>query len=173
MPAPQVTYPEVMAVGKEGFIAESRINAQIMSGNAGGAIPPGRFVKVTSSGVAGAVTPIVDLPTLTAHVTGDLSFGFTLQDPSAASTTGENPGYVQYDQIPILREGVMWAISEDAVATWGLPVFVRFTAGGAGQTVGRVRTDADTAKAVALPGATFMGTCAAEGLIKIEYRPQQ
>jgi len=162
-----------MPVGRAGFIAESRVNAQIMSGNAGGAIPPARFVRVSATGVAGAVTPTVALPTLTAHVTGDLSFGFTLQDPSAASGTGENPGYVQFDQIPILREGVMWVISEDAVATWGLPVFVRFTAGGAGQTIGRVRTDVDGGAAVALPGATFMGTCAAESLVKIEYRPQQ
>jgi hypothetical protein len=121
-------------------------------------------------------TPIVRLPVLTGEVTGDLAYGFALTDPTKPMANASAPtasNYAQYDQVPVLHQGSVYLLAEDAVATYGKPVFVRFTDGGGALTIGRVRTDADGGEAVALPGAYFAGTCGAGELVKVVFNLQQ
>lgn len=109
-------------------------------------------------------------PTATGEVTGGAFFGVALNDVTieqAATPLGWTIG----DTLRVLRWGRVWVLAEDVVATIGLPAFVRFVAAGA-EELGAFRTDADTADAVALPGATFRTTTSAVNqLVQLELAP--
>lgn len=109
-------------------------------------------------------------PVLTGEVTGGAFFGVALNDVTieqAATPLGWTVG----DTLRILRWGRVWVLSEDVVATIGLPAFVRFTSAGAEED-GAFRTDVDGGDAVALPGATFRTTTSAiNELVQVELAP--
>lgn len=72
------------------------------------------------------------------------------------------PGYPIDAAVNVLRKGTIWVKVEEAVNAED-PAFVRF-ATGTGTVLGSFRKSADTATAVALPGAKFLTSAAANGL---------
>ena len=130
------------------------------------AVSFGRFVHRIAGGAADDRPPRCELPAASASVTDSSALGFVV-----AETTREAPGtYAADDVMRFLRRGRIWMIAEDAVAARGTPVFVRFAAG-TFATLGAVRTDADVATAVALPGARFGSVAGIGDLVVVEYYP--
>lgn len=85
--------------------------------------------------------------------------------------TGLMENYKQYDQVGIATEEVWFAYTEEAVNK-GDQVFVRYATGAGGSQKGHVRTDADTATAVAI-NAKFDETLTAAGIVKIKLNIAQ
>lgn len=125
------------ASGIEGNLAVNHVSTKVAARSAEGAIPFGRVVKqgTADSGVA--------LP----GSTSDYFAGVALQDPTKEAATDGTRAFAQYDEVPVLETGECFMLPEETVAP-GDPVYVRVTAGGAGQTVGRVRKSADETAAV-------------------------
>jgi hypothetical protein len=136
----------------EGQIADSTLFRDIVSRLAQADIPFGRFVTRHTAGDDDQVR----LPALTGEVTAT-GVGFAIVDVSieAATVGGGDGTWEAEDSVPVMRRGRIVLVPEDDV-TAGDPVFVRFTAGGAGETPGRVRSDIDGGDAVQLPGAFFV-----------------
>lgn len=161
---PQTSVDDVNAIGFEGLIYDIAQERDIISKlSAVAAITPGHLGvwKATNADT------VVVLPVLTTDVTDGTAWGVAIADTSRqtnAAQTGAD--YLDEEAVPLMRKGRIWVISEDAVATVGLPAFVRFSATG-GEKLGAFRTDADTADAVALPGATFRSTTAGAGELVI------
>ena len=86
------------------------------------------------------------------NATGDTIQGVVLWDAAHDPSTVLN-GIPQNGQCSILRHGLVWVrVEQDMIVSD--PVFVRYTLAGATGTspaLGKVRKDADTAKAVAVP----------------------
>lgn len=167
----QLAYEEDPAVALEGQIADSSRNTERITGKTEGAggVPMGRFVTVgTDVGTDGS-RPQARLPALTGEISGGVGLGFSVLDTSIEQA--DTPlGYEDESIMQIMRRGRIWMLAEDAVV-FGNAVFVRFVAGG-GEELGRVRSDADTADAVALPGATFRGTTTGvDELVLVEFDP--
>lgn len=129
-------------------------------------IPFGRVcVYKTASG-----SPFADLPTATGEITGGTALGISMWDPVKEQTTipgGTSGKYLAGDPIPLIRKGMVTMDCETACVE-GAAVFVRFTTAGGGADLGQVRNDADTAKAVALPGAVFRNTLSGAGKAIVE-----
>ena len=132
-----------------------------------GRVQPGDFVVVKTPAPPGG-RPIVELPNATGEITGDLGFGFVHNNPVAPNA---DLGYGTGDVVAVLTRGRIWVECEQANNAHGTPVFIRFSAAGA-ERLGSVRIDADTADAVALPGAHLLTTCGAAGLAECEYFKQ-
>lgn len=134
----------------EGMLADTGMNRDVLSRLANGDIPFGRFVVRNAADNESQVR----LPTLTGEVTGNTG-GFAIADVSIESPQigGDGGAYAAEDSVPVLKRGRIFLVPEDAV-TKGDPVFVRFAAG-TFPNLGAVRSDADTATAVQLPGAFF------------------
>ena len=132
-------------------------------------MPFGRFVTFkTASGAESC-----DLPTVTGDVTLGRALGIAVFDP--AKEPNSALGYKAGQMVQILRRGYIWMLTETDVAE-GSAVFVRFatvTGSGTAPAIGKVRKDADTADAVALPGAFFRTTLAAAGLAIVEINLPQ
>lgn len=79
------------------------------------------------------------------------------QDPSVASAQ-----YPINSAVSVKRVGRVWVAVEEAVNA-GDPAFVRFASGGGGTQKGSFRKSADTATAVALPGAYYVSNQATPG----------
>ena len=75
--------------------------------------------------------------------------------------------YKEDDAVAVLRKGRIWVVPEDAV-TPASDVYVRHTAGIAGETVGRFRTDADSAKADQVSNARWITSASADALAVLE-----
>ncbi len=148
----QTSMSNAPVAGREGMLYDNpdrMVSAfvEIAAGiKAGRAVVKGTNSKGTLAG-DGAI-----LPTSTGLVTAGL-LGFSMWDPSLEPGS---PEYPQYAQISIVQRGRIWMIAEDAVTKYA-PVFVRFTAAGA-EELGRVRSDADGADAVAAPGCRYLTT---------------
>ena len=120
--------------------------------------PAGVYVHISGGGLC-------DLPGTTGEVTeGTGGVLLNLADRIANANELE---YAADDYVQYLEEGVVVVITDQAVND-GDAAFVRFVAGG-GEQLGAFRKDADTADAVALPGAFFVGTYSA-GLAKVRLR---
>ncbi len=104
------------------------------------------------------------LPRLATDLTGNLALGVALRDSSKAPNAN---GYADESIIPIMRSGRAYMIAEDAVLAGGA-VFVRHVAG-AGESLGRVRSDADGSDATALPGARYFSGASAGALVIVEF----
>lgn len=136
-----------------------------------------KCVGTTSASIAGGLfvcrdttDDTVKLPSATGMVTGT-GVGFMVHDVAKQPQAGdagvlEN---VSGQMCGIMQFGTMFVISEVAV-NYGDPVFVRF-ATGTGTQLGACLKTADSASAVALPGARFIQTIAAGGLVEIERLP--
>lgn len=79
------------------------------------------------------------------------------QDPSVAVAT-----LPINSAMSILRTGRIWVLVEEAVVA-GDQAFARFASGGGGTQLGAFRKSADTATAVAVPGAYYVSTQASAG----------
>jgi hypothetical protein len=109
----------------------------------------------------------VDLPVSAAEVSGG-TLGFAIRDSYAPY---DADGYNNADPVPVLYEGVMWVLCEEAV-TQGQPVYVRHTSDGSSNTVlGKVRNDAAPLLGVdtctRLKGAVFLASTTAAGIALI------
>lgn len=148
----QTSVDDVNEAAIEGLIYDISQERDIVSKlSAVAAIKPGHL------GVWKATNPdnVVVLPVLTTDVTAGTAWGVAILDTSReTNAAGTGADYLDEEAVPLMRKGRIWVVSEDAVDTVGLPAFVRFTDG----VLGSFRTDADTADAVALPGATFRST---------------
>lgn len=126
-------------------------------------IPFGCFV------VKGTGEDQAKLPAATGDVTSiTIARGFAVatqaKEQVAGATTDQ---YSQYDAVSVLRRGRIWVTCEENW-TQASAVFVRFAAG-TGTQKGAVRVSADTATAVALPGAKFLNSGSANGLALVEF----
>lgn len=79
------------------------------------------------------------------------------QDPSVVL-----PTYPIKSAVSVMKKGRIWVTVEEAVND-GDQAFVRFASGAGGTQLGAFRKSADTATAVALPGAYFRGNQATIG----------
>lgn len=166
----QTAYNTKPAVASEGMISSSSMVNDIIACVAdatNGAIKFGRYVRIKTPPAAGG-NPVVELPDATGEITGDTGFGVVVRDTSIENSDADSfDGYATGEMLSVMIRGRIWVTSEDAVAAARAPAFVRFSAG-VGEELGRFRTDADTADAVAAPGAHFMNTCDAAGLVELE-----
>jgi hypothetical protein len=149
-----------MAAAREGMLIPS-IPHTILSRVAEANLPAGRVVTRTDA----TTTRGCVLPDATGEITDGDCLGITIFDSNKPYVSATHE-YEQYDAVPVLRSGQIWMMAEDA-CTEGNAVFVRFVAGGS-EELGRVRSDADTADAVALPNAIFRSSAGAGELIKVE-----
>lgn len=166
----QTAYTQDPAIAIPGMLVDPSFDKDIIS----------KFLTDTSLsfglGVthdAGETDEEARAPVLTGEVTGGVFFGVAIADVTMEQTVTASVrvGYSANDVMRVLRSGRIWVLSEDTVATIGLPAFVRFTSAGAEED-GAFRTDADTADAVALPGATFRSTTTgASQLVILELAP--
>lgn len=131
--------------------------------NSGAELPYGRAV-VHDTG-AGTSDTAVKLPSLA----GDVIRGVALYEHAHEIQT---TGIPDDGMVSIASRGQVWMETEQAV-TPSSPVFVRYNAAGATGTnpaVGKVRLDADTAKAVDMSSrARFLTSAAAGGLVLVEW----
>lgn len=164
----QTSYSTSRAAAVEGMVADGSPHTEIKSFIAETAIPFGRAVNITTAASATAPVAKISLCDATGDLTGVSFVGFSIADTSRPYAAG---GYAIGDLVPVLTKGDIWLRPEDAItspaAVWG-----RFTANGAGKTVGQVRSDIDTDKAVAVPGARFMTSCGAVELSRVAFAYQ-
>lgn len=93
--------------------------------------------------------------------------GFTKHDVARSRPANGSVDYDALEGVTVMRAGRMLVLCETAAA-YGGAVFARITASGGNTQLGKVRNDADTANATAVPGARFIGTITAAGLVEIE-----
>lgn len=131
--------------------------------NSGAGIPYGRAVVFDPG--AGTTDLAVKLPSLV----GDSIRGVALYEHAHEPQPN---GIADDAMVSICSQGQVWMETEQAV-TPASPVFVRYNAAGATGTnpaVGKVRLDADTAKAVDMSArARFLTSAAAGGLVLVEW----
>jgi hypothetical protein len=156
---PQLNHTTDMPIARAGLVADLRhvdVISRLAEDAAGAGA--GLFVVQGTDAEKQAIAP-----TTTDEVTSGVGLGVVMLDTSkepakvAAAITAGNEYDVE-DSLPIVTKGPIWMRCDDAaVITAGLPVFVRFaqltTPTG---VLGAAREDADTADAVALPGARFL-----------------
>lgn len=157
----QTSYAIAPAAAVAGLVADAALVNSLISKGAEVAIPFGVFVT------QGTAASQAKLPTATGHVTGKGGLGFATADLSKEYNAS---GYAIDDAVPILRNGRVWVVCEEAMAL-GDSVFVRFAAG-TGTQLGAVRNDADTATAVALQGAVVVTASSGAGICEIEFHVQ-
>lgn len=146
-----------------GLIADIGFN-DFLSRLAHEAIAFGKFVRLDGEAKC-------RLPGEAAHVTGGLRGGFAVRDLAREQTLAGVTEYKEFDAVSIMRKGRVWVTVEDAVAVGGA-VFIRVTTVG-GDTVGNVRSDADTDmmvdRATQLAGAKFLTDAGAGELAQVEF----
>jgi len=107
-------------------------------------------VGVTRSGESEAVVP---------DATGEVStkglfLGVTVHTHAVESSASGTASYPAKSVASILKKGRILVLVEEAVNA-GDPAFCRFASGGGGSQLGAFRKSADTASAVAVPGAYY------------------
>lgn len=157
-----VGYPSVTP--RAGLRYDMRRTNDIISRAApSGGIVPGRFVVGAASGTTGKPGVACAYPASSADVT-EKGLGFALWDEWMEQAAA----IPQYAEVPILRSGCMYVLTEDAVA-YGKQVFIRFTVEAPDLLLGTVRSDADTDKAVALPDSKYLGSTSGAAVVLIEF----
>lgn len=147
----QTSYPTEMAVALEGQLAD--LQPRSIAGYAAEVeVPFGRLV------IQGTKDSQCKLPATT---------GFKPLGVTVHSHAREIDAVTKNDMVNVLRQGAVWVRPETVVAAGGA-VYVRHTAGDAGQTPGRFRADADTDKADLLAGARWRTSAGAGQLAILE-----
>lgn len=164
----QTSYQQNFATGFAGMLSQAgAMFEKIVS----------KCVGTTAASIAGGLFCCRDTtddtikpPTATGMVTAT-GVGFMVHDVAKEpkASDGGTLENVSGQMVGVMQFGTMYVISEVAV-NYGDPVFVRFAAG-TGTVLGACLKSADTATAVALPGARFIQTIAAGGLVEIERLP--
>jgi len=168
----QTSYSVSPPVAVAGMIADTRnyesqtgINAETSL-----ALAPGLYV------VRVVATQGVKAPAAAAAITGGLAGGFIIHqdlhiNPLVVTNT-DRALFQPKEPLGYMRRGVIWVQVEDAV-TDGAAVFIRYTARLTNTTLGKARSDADTASsvdyAVALPGARFASSAGAGEFAKVRF----
>ena len=142
----QTTFVYDKVAGYPGCVADA-VDTVRESKAAAAAVNFGTFVCRRASPVDG--DDQCANPAATADVTAR-GRGIALRDETRKHTTG----YETNDQVSFLRRGRVWVTVEEAVLQDDA-VFVRFASGAGGTQLGAFRKSADTATAVALPGAIY------------------
>lgn len=148
------TYMEKGLAGQLADIGPTDIVTRINAHSA--AVPFAVFVT------KGANEGEARLPSASAEVTGLAGLGVVLR----SHTQPQNEGYAVGDPMAVIKKGRVWVPVENAVAAESA-AFVRFAVNTTEQT-GAFRSDADTDKAVALPGAKFVSDAAAGALALLD-----
>lgn len=169
----QTTVVDFPPIGVEGGFVNSSFYRDTLSklSNDSSPIPFGHLVVLNSADDDDQCR----LPADTLEISSGDAWGVALfqsakeaNPGNTVDTAGANT-YSINEAVPCVRKGRVWVITEDevAIADLSAPVFVRFAAD-TFAVLGAFRTDADTASAVALPGAKFMTTGAAGELVQLE-----
>jgi hypothetical protein len=106
-------------------------------------------------------------PAVTTEVTGT-HHGIVIYDGTREHALGSDPLYKQFTAAPVLKKGIIWVVTEQAITTFGPAAFARFAAGAGGSVLGRFRLDADTATAAAVPTGRFVSLAGAGERVKLE-----
>lgn len=158
----QSTYPLVHSAAVEGAVVDGQLKNVRTGVAATVAIPMGRFVS------RGASDGTVKLPTATGEVTATgMGVAVRVQDDVANGSD-----VLQYEisrNVSVVDFGVVYVKVEESVSA-GDNAFVRFAAGAGGTLLGSFRRSADTATAVALPGAYYLAAGAANALVPVRIR---
>lgn len=160
----QTAYLGTMSPAYEGGHAQL-ISVRSGRNNSGANVPVGRAVVFDAGG--GTTELAFKLPSLV----GDTVLGVLIADQTIPQNAViANGGVVDDGMGSIVAHGEVWVSVEQAV-TPASPVFTRYTLAGATGTnpaLGKFRTDADTAKAVAVTNARFLTSAAAGGLALLQ-----
>ena len=129
--APQTTYPVTNDLGFEGMIADlAQRTSDSLANEETSAVPFGRGV------IKGTLENQFLLPSAQA----DVMLGITVH--THATEDPDDAGIAAKETAAIMREGRVIVTPETTIAI-GDPVFLRWTAGAAGEVAGRFRNDAD------------------------------
>jgi hypothetical protein len=158
----QTSVSDSITAGREGALAETnegtKINSRICEETNG--IKPGRGVTAgTTKGTQ------AELPDALADVTGGVFEGITLWIPGR-EPGGDDGEFLDEETMPVLRRGVVWVETEDAV-TYGDQAYCRCVAAGA-EEYGAFRSDADGSDAAAVPTSRWLSTTTAAGPAQLE-----
>lgn len=148
--ATQTTYSETIAAAKAGMIANTE-PVTLISRTVETVAGVG-FGKVVQQG-AGDNGCKSDLTAMTA----DTYLGVTVRERSVRPETPDQ--FAQYESARIMRKGVIWVMTDGAVAA-GSDVTVTLATGGLG-------TAAVAAGIIAIPGARWDSSTAGAGLAKL------
>lgn len=158
----QTTITRSPVVGFEGGAADSN-PLTCDSKVAKTTLAPGRAVRVDAADAFELVT----VPTAATHITGAAAIAPVLGVTLCDTTQPANP-YVAGDPVPVVRQGTMWVICEDAVSP-ALPVYIRHTTDASGTVIGGFRASAATGAALAAAGFRWVSTTTAVNqLAKLE-----
>ncbi len=160
----QTTVTSSPARALPGMLADSAPR-DILSGivDAASGVAPGRFAVRTAGGNFAGAHP-------SATFAAAAALGLVLHQHHARTPTSDsnNEVYDDESEFPFLRHGRAWCVIEDAFDA-GDALFVRFATGSGGTSLGALRTDADTASAVAVTGLRVLtsGGAGDLGLVEI------
>lgn len=173
--SPQLNYNEqansfagMRGDNREGVQVVTAVNADVVS------IPFGVFVVASAAGTyAPGVPSLAGTPLQVQLPSGSgndfANGGFVMQSHEYDKRLDlDTVGVVVARQLNVMRRGSIWVVAEQAMLKTD-PVFVRYTANGAGKLVGQVRKDADTGKATQLWGAKVLSEITAAGNLLIEF----
>jgi hypothetical protein len=171
---PQLSYSIVHGNGYEGSRADSGpLEADAALNTSVAEIPFGRVVVLDTSGVSTlGPNDYVPAKLIAGAPAAGTILGISLYDPAreTGGAIGSVPAIVAGDMFSVCKHGDVYMVPEQDV-TPADPVFVRHTANGSPGTydaIGRVRKDADTANAIAVPGWRFKGKGLAGTLVAVE-----
>jgi hypothetical protein len=152
----QTTYTQNPPIGKAGQVPNGRLDDDTTHWVEGAGVVAGIAL------IAGTAGHQVKVPAATFSTT---FIGVAMEDALASSQS-----FAAGTAISVRRKGpILVAYEPDTVPTPNTPAFVRHTANGAGKlTLGAFRANADSANAVAAPGAMFRTVYASEGLVELE-----
>jgi len=150
----QLVYNIDTTIAVEGNLADTGMRVDVISRVALAPLPCARLLVIDTTasledrGVQLPTTDFTGLGTVEGILIWD---GGKVKDP----VTGFN--YEAGDELPVLRSGRVWVLAENASPRGG-QAFARFTSGGGGSVLGRIRSNADTGSAAAIPSARFTTT---------------
>lgn len=130
---PVAAFAGQLGDNREGIVISSRLNAESVN------MPAGVFVKQTagSEGKANNIAAAADV------LAGIVLNTFSRNPGDIGLTLSGTDAYGPGMGMPLLEQGSAWVVCEQSMAV-GDPVYVRFSANGAGKlVVGAVRKDAD------------------------------
>lgn len=173
----QTTYQETPDVGRLGLVAYAE-HTKKSTGYSDEVLPFGRLVVYDAAHekvkLPAAATDILDANSESRPVAGIIIATQDIEN-QVANTLGvanaDVPSYPIAFALPILRDGDVWVWVEEAVVKTD-QVFVRYTASGNNKP-GNFRTDADTATAALLNGASFVTETTGAGLAVVRLNLPQ
>lgn len=159
-----VTFENEDGIGRAGTAATITFVATTANVT-GSPVPFGRGLA------RGTADNVATLPSVTSFVFEGISIARAmgrLKDSTVSPPVTSGAEYKGDSAMNVLRKGRIWVKPEQAV-TVGSDVYIRHTQGlSALHTVGRFRTDADTAKADQLSDARWITSASADGLAVLE-----